>query len=112
MPVSPPRTLSSISALRRALRDCLAVPGSTDPAELLTRRMALMGLAPDDLALDGAPSWQELQRICAACAHRARCAHDLANEFADPAWDAWRNYCPDATTLSISRTLRGCHVGE
>jgi hypothetical protein len=48
---------------------------------------------------------RELQQLCIRCEKRKRCALDLADEFAEPGWQYWRNYCPDAATLS---TFQSC----
>jgi uncharacterized protein DUF6455 len=79
-----------------------------DRADLLRRRMAALHVDPDELARSEPATFQELRRRCTACDSRGRCALDLADEPADPAWQAWRDYCPNATRLSVLSALRGC----
>ena len=79
-----------------------------DRAHLLRRRMAALRVDPDELARSEPTTFQELRRLCSACDSRGRCALDLADKGADPAWQAWRDYCPNATTLSVLSALRGC----
>lgn len=54
-----------------------------------------------------AKAWTMRLSSCARCAARGKCMRDLDDEFADPAWGDWRNYCPNATSLSFLRTLHG-----
>lgn len=51
---------------------------------------------------------RELQRRCARCEKRGQCALGLADQFADPGWHNWRDYCPNAATLSMLSILHGC----
>ena len=78
-----------------------------DPIDLLSSRMRVLNLEPNEFG--GADLWgfRELQRLCTRCETRVKCARGLADEFADPGWQDWRDYCPNATTLSILSTLRG-----
>lgn len=75
---------------------------------LLCRRMRALRLDPDELYCSEPRAFDVLRRRCAACPVPGRCARDLAEEFADPGWQDWRNYCPNATTLSILSALRAC----
>jgi hypothetical protein len=74
-----------------------------DEAYLLSRRMATLGLAPDSVARLEPRVFCNLQRRCTLCDHHGRCAWDLGDDFADPAWQDWRDewpsYCPNAATL-------------
>ncbi|WP_408091526.1 hypothetical protein [Rhodoplanes sp. SY1] len=79
---------------------------------LLCRRMRALRLDPDELYCSEPRAFGMLRRLCATCPVPGRCARDLADEFADPAWQDWRNYCPNATTLSILSALRGCGMGD
>lgn len=81
------------------------LPENADP---LHARMRAMHLDPNEVLNSGNPVANELPRLCARCESRGRCMRDLVDEFADPAWQAWRNYCPNATTLSVLSTLHGC----
>ena len=78
-----------------------------DPADLLSCRMRVLHLEPDEFG--GAEGWgfRELQKLCNRGEAGAKCARGLADEFADPGWQDWRDYCPNATTLSILSALRG-----
>jgi hypothetical protein len=40
---------------------------------------------------------RDLQRVCTVCGSKRRCAHELAKNPSDP---AWQKYCPNATTLA------------
>lgn len=99
-------TLSFGSAPDRGERnpDCEVV----DSSDLLKRRMRALHLSPDDL--DRAPARVAGVKtgLCARCEARGKCARDLDDEFADPGWGDWRNYCPNATTLSLLSTLHEC----
>lgn len=79
---------------------------------LLCRRMRALRLDPDELYCSEPRAFGMLRRLCATCPVPGRCARDLADEFADPAWQDWRNYCPNATTLSILSALRGCGLDD
>ena len=71
-----------------------------DPISLLERRMEALSVNPVEVA-DIAPlKVRELQHRCVMCAKRERCALDLADKFADPDWRYWRDYCPNAATLT------------
>ncbi len=51
---------------------------------------------------------RELQQRCVKCEKSGQCALDLADELADPGWQSWRDYCPNATTLTMLGTLQSC----
>ena len=84
-----------------------AMPPRED-TPLLRRRMAGLRIEPGDLVFDGALLFSDLQRLCRSCQRKQECEAGLDNEFTDPGWDRWRNYCPDATTLSVSSMLSAC----
>jgi len=65
-------------------------PGAAD---LLRERMAQLKLDPDriDLAV-----LRDLQRCCAECESKGRCAHDLQERSESV---EWRGYCPNSGTL-------------
>jgi hypothetical protein len=71
-----------------------------DPISLLERRMGALSLNPDAIAHAEPLTLRELQHHCVTCAKRERCALDLADKFADPDWQYWRDYCPNAATLA------------
>jgi uncharacterized protein DUF6455 len=68
-----------------------------DSSDLLSRRMKEIKL--DDATTVGIEPevFRDLQRVCTLCASKRKCQHDLARNPADP---AWREYCPNATTLA------------
>jgi hypothetical protein len=80
-----------------------ALVSHPDDRELLARRLA--GLHPEASAMaQSDPStFGDLQRVCAMCGFKYRCARDLA---VDPARQDWRNYCPNAATLRAIGALR------
>jgi len=65
-------------------------------ADLLLRRMAALDLDPMEVTQVGPQTFHELQRACALCESKRRCARDLARDSAIP---AWKDYCPNAATL-------------
>ncbi len=94
-----------------AEREGAAAPVVGDAAgkmDLLSRRMLALHLDPSEFARAELSALSELQRLCGRCRHRVQCEGDLADEFADPAWQNWRDYCPNANALSILSALRGC----
>jgi hypothetical protein len=91
--------------------DTLSIPRSTS-ADLLMRRMAMLHLEPADLAVAEPLLMGEFRRLCAMCESKGRCARSLADEFSDPAWQDWRDYCPNATILTVMSTLRDCRSGD
>ena len=92
----------SVSELRVVVRH------GRDGADLLRRRMAALGLDPDELARSEPATLRDLQKLCTMCRSRGRCARDLAQESADPDWQDWRDYCPNAATLDMLSTLKSC----
>lgn len=78
--------------------------------ELLLLRMQGLRIDPDDFARAEPLIIHEMQNLCAKCDNPSRCAQDLENEFADLAWQEWRDYCPNATTLSMLSTLQSCEA--
>ena len=77
---------------------------------LLVRRMHALHLDPDRFSAGEDSAFAELKRLCARCENRGQCASELEDEFADPGWQAWRDYCPNATTLSMLAALHVCEV--
>jgi hypothetical protein len=70
--------------------------------------MEALSLNPDEVAHIEPLTVRELQQRCVRCEKRGQCALDLADKFADPGWQYWRDYCPNAATLSMLRTLQSC----
>ena len=81
---------------------------SPDPISLLERRMGALSLDPDELTHIEPVTVRELQHRCVRCEKRGQCALDLADEFADPGWLYWRDYCPNAATLMTLSAFQGC----
>ena len=79
-----------------------------DERELLAQRMALLHLEPTAFARSEPATLRDLQRVCSLCNVRERCAGDLEEQGRDPAWQEWRDYCPNATTLSALAALQAC----
>lgn len=79
-----------------------------DRVGLLVRRMHALHLDPDRFATGEDSAFGELMRLCARCGSRGQCARELEDEFADPGWESWRDYCPNSTTLSMLTALHGC----
>jgi len=77
---------------------------------LLVRRMQALHLDPDRFAVGEDCAFAELKRLCARCDNRGQCERELDDEFADPGWQVWRDYCPNATTLSMLTALHGCET--
>ena len=79
-----------------------------DPISLLERRMEALSLNPDEVTHMEPLMVRELQHRCAMCEKRGQCALDLAEEAADPGWQYWRDYCPNAATLMTLSALQAC----
>ena len=89
-----------------------AITEVADSSDLLKRRMRILHLDPDDLARDPARMAGITTGLCARCEARGKCMLDLDDEFADPGWGDWRNYCPNATNLSLLRTVHQYEQGN
>ena len=74
-----------------------------DERELLGKRLAGLHLEPSALPRE---AFRDMSRVCSMCGCKYRCAGDLAVEPLDPTWQKWREYCPNATTLSALEALR------
>ena len=81
---------------------------SPDPISLLERRMEALSLNPDEVTHMEPLTVRELRHRCVKCEKRRQCALDLADKFADPGWQCWRDYCPNAAALMTLSTLQGC----
>jgi hypothetical protein len=73
-----------------------------ESADLLCRRMGVLDLDQDEVARVERATFQDLQRVCSMCDCKKRCARDLARDPADP---VWKDYCPNAQTLTALNTL-------
>lgn len=67
-----------------------------DSADLLNRRLAALELDPTEIRRTEPQVLHDLQRVCTMCTSGRECSHDLARDPSDP---AWREYCPNVTTL-------------
>jgi hypothetical protein len=72
----------------------------TDSADLLPRRLDLVGIDRAQLAHNEPAVLRDLERVCSFCGDKAICRHDIDRE---QAGDGWESYCPNAATL---RSLR------
>jgi hypothetical protein len=75
---------------------------NADAADLLLGRMAALDLDRDEVLQTVPRTLQDLQRVCSLCTSRRRCARDLARRPIDP---EWKNYCPNAGTLTALDTM-------
>jgi hypothetical protein len=81
---------------------------NSDERELLRKRMATLHIDATELGRSEPATMRDLQRVCAMCGFKYRCSRDLAVEALDPSWQEWRDYCPNATTLSTLGALQIC----
>jgi hypothetical protein len=77
-----------------------------DSISLLERRMEALSLDPDEVLHIEPRIVRQLQQRCVNCAKLDQCSLDLADEFADCGWHAWRDYCPNAATLTMLSTFQ------
>jgi hypothetical protein len=77
-------------------------------SDLLVRRMRALHLDPDRFATNEGSLFAELTRLCARCESGSQCQRALDDEFTDPGWQAWRDFCPNSTTLRVLAALEGC----
>jgi hypothetical protein len=73
-----------------------------ESADLLLRRMEVLDLDQNEVTRTERATFQDLQRVCSMCDCKKRCARDLARDPADP---IWKDYCPNAQTLTALNTL-------
>ncbi len=66
-----------------------------DSAELLPRRLASLGIKPDEIARGGPAILRDMERVCTYCGSKQRCARDL-----DLIGPPWPSYCPNVDLLS------------
>jgi len=67
-----------------------------DAADLLLRRMVALDLDRNEVCQTAPGTFKDLQRVCAMCESRKRCARDLGR---NGAGSEWKDYCPNAATL-------------
>ena len=77
--------------------------GNPDAAELLSRRMAVLDLDPEELAGSRPEISRDLQRVCSSCESYGRCLRDLDR---DPDGAVWADYCPNAPTLQELQIMK------
>ena len=80
----------------------IAARGSGPPV-LLNRRLALLGIDPEQLRRSEPAAAQDLARCCTLCGSKARCARDLASK---PESNRWKDYCTNEPTLAALLTLQ------
>ena len=68
-----------------------------DAAAQLEMRLEALHVDPAALRRDEPLVMRDLERVCSVCGSKRHCERDLAR-FPDD--DAWRKYCPNATTLA------------
>jgi hypothetical protein len=71
-------------------------------ADLLLERMAALDLDPNEVARTERATFQDLQRVCTMCESHGRCMRGLMR---DPGNPAWKDYCPNAQTLTALSAL-------
>ena len=69
-------------------------PNATD---LLERRMEALGVDPIAASVAAPATFRDLQCVCSFCKTAGRCLRDLGRDPSDP---AWKDYCPNAKTLT------------
>ena len=101
---------SCFQAGRRDRATLTALPERVHDVETIVTQSEVeaLHLEPKGLAQTQPAAWRDLQRVCALCGVRNECARDLDEQPRDPAWQEWRNYCANATTLSALAALEAC----
>jgi hypothetical protein len=75
---------------------------------LLIERMLALRLEPEDVRRADPAMFGEFQARCRLCESPGQCAWSLVHLDIDPAWQDWRNYCPNSAKLRMLSALRGC----
>ena len=91
------RMAHDIGVSTRDLRKMALQPGGK--AELLGRRLQALSLDPEDIKALSPLLLRDLERTCALCDEKERCASDMEVSINPPGWES---YCPNSGTL---RTL-------
>jgi hypothetical protein len=73
-------------------------------ADLLHERMHALGIARADVEDVARGLMRDLERTCACCDGKDACKQDLEQRPDDP---AWKDYCPNATSLESVRRAKG-----
>ena len=81
------------------------------PPGLMVRRMARLGLDSQEFRGAEPLQFQKLKANCLLCPCPELCALALMDETIDYGWQEWRNYCPNATELSLLSAVNSCRAG-
>jgi hypothetical protein len=79
-----------------------------DHTPLLSERMLVLRLDPGEVQRTEPAMFGEFQTLCRMCKNQEECAWSLVHDATDPAWQEWRNYCPNSAKLRMLSALRGC----
>jgi hypothetical protein len=74
-------------------------------SDLLSRRIARIGLDPARLTSAQQAILDEIRSRCPTCENPEQCAAGLAAGSADRGWEDWDEYCPNAARLRILAAL-------
>ena len=88
-------TVGAGDGSREPDRSPLGVPAYD--VSLLFRRLAVLQIDQDELAIDDPLLFRELQGLCTLC-----------REGDEPGRQDWREYCPNATTLNALGAVQNC----
>ena len=102
-----PEYLALQEAARASQRLITCEPNDVH-GQLLARRMELLQLAPGEVAGTDPVLFRELQATCLLCDRPEACIRALRDGTLDPAWQDWRNYCPNSARLTMLATLKSC----
>lgn len=69
---------------------------SDGTALLIAKRLTILNMDPEDIRSLSPLLLRDLERTCALCAEKGRCAHDLAEDSMSAAWE---QYCANSGTL-------------
>lgn len=79
-----------------------------DSADLLIRRMAVLGLDPAEVNRVEPATSNDLKKLCSLCGSKRRCERDLAKHPKDL---VWTEYCLNTMTLAALREEKLCPKG-
>jgi len=78
-----------------------------DAADLVARRAAALGLEIAEIERAEPQVMHDLERVCSLCGNKRACEHDLGR---NPEKSDWKDYCPNAETLSALRDTQASKV--